>query len=84
MQNLYKKQLHDVHWLCSDICIPTGSTVTTLGWRSPPEVCVPAKSTVRNSVEEVSLHSDVVEHFYIITYNLLPTKYIMRYMHRGL
>ena len=31
VQNLHKKQLHDVHWLCSDICIPTGSTVTTLG-----------------------------------------------------
>ena len=31
VQDLYKKQLHDVHWLCSDICIPTGSTVTALG-----------------------------------------------------
>ena len=38
------------------------------GWRSPPEVCVPAKSTVRSSVEEVSLHSDVVEHF--LYYNM--------------
>ena len=63
VQNLHKKQLHDVHWLCSDICIPTGSTVTTPGWCSPPDVYGPAKSTVRNSVEEISLHSDVIEHF---------------------
>ena len=33
------------------------------GWRSPPDVYGPAKSTVRNSVEEISLHSDVIEHF---------------------
>ena len=26
--NIHK---NDVHWLCSDICMPTGSTVTTLG-----------------------------------------------------
>ena len=52
------------------------------GWRSPPEVYAPAKSTVRNSVEEVSLHSDVVEHFYIVTCNHLSRKYIMRYLHR--
>ena len=31
VQNIHKKQLHDVHWLCRDICIPTGSIVTTLG-----------------------------------------------------
>ena len=31
VQNLHKKQLHDVHLLCSDICIPTGSTVSALG-----------------------------------------------------
>ena len=43
------------------------------GWRSPPEVCVPAKSTANSSVEEASLPSDVVEHFYIIACNHLPT-----------
>ena len=31
VQNIHKKQLHDIHWLCSDICIPTGSIATTLG-----------------------------------------------------
>ena len=30
-QSLGKKHLHGVHLLCSDICIPTGSTVTALG-----------------------------------------------------
>ena len=52
------------------------------GWRSPPDVLGPDESTGRNSVEEISLHSDVIEHLYIITCNHLPRKYIMRYMHR--
>ena len=73
VRSLDKKQLHDVHLLCSDICIPTGSTVTRPGWHSLPEVCVSAKSTANSSVEEASLPSDVLEHFYIITCNHLPT-----------
>ena len=64
VQSLHKKQLHDVHLLWSDICNQTGSTVTALGG---------AKSTANSSVEEASLPSDVVEHFYIITCNHLPT-----------
>ena len=42
-------------------------------WCSPPEVCVPARRVANSSAEEASLPSDVVEHFYIITCNHLPT-----------
>ena len=35
------------------------------GWRSPPDVLEPDESTGRNSVEEISLHSDVIEQFVI-------------------
>ena len=66
MLNLHKKHLDDVHWLCSDICIPTGSTVTNPGLRSPPDVLGPDESTGRNSVEEISLHSDVIEQCLIL------------------
>ena len=36
------------------------------GWRSPPDVLGPDESTGRNSVEEISLHSDVIEIFLIL------------------
>ena len=56
-----KKLSNDAHWMCSDICILTGST-------APPGValsagCVldPLPSTIRNSVEGISLLSDVLD-----------------------
>ena len=50
VQSLDKKQLHDVHLLCSDICIPTGSTVTALGGALRRRYVFLAKSTANSSM----------------------------------
>ena len=46
------------------------------GWRSPPDVRGSDESTGRNSVEEISLHIDVItlviEQFFFIYYNIKP------------
>ena len=36
------------------------------GWRSLPDVLGPDESTGRNSGEEISLHSDIIEQFLIL------------------
>ena len=55
------------------------------GWRSPPDVLGPDESTGRNSVEGISLHSDIIENK--LNYNmqsLTQTVYIEVHAQRPL
>ena len=57
---IHKKLSNDAHWMCSDICIQTGST-------TPPGVALSAGCvgrndiTVRDSAEGISLYSEELD-----------------------